>query len=495
MLFCRITIEISQEDILEGFAGELPPRGIRLEGPPGAGKTTYLRHVVHTWSTKYLEWSQDPLTEKPMPKWTLMVYIPGRVMKGNIRKAIHDHLWCADNDKEVLMKHVEEGKGVAVIIDAIDEIHDHDVLDNLKESVHEWQSTRGPTFLISARNELCSVDPADFNRFLILEGFTIDQGEEYVKKYFSIGQTSPAIHPVIDFVRRHKCRLEPILCNPLKLHIFCGLTKKGILELHEDTIFDVLTLFEVFEDFLIKREGGPVSQEQSSNFYRLCLYCLMKGFREIPGKLLKQFNIVENYYAFLVKETTIGMNAMPITSYSFHHEMFYEFFSSRCLGILSLHELKAMILLVSSKSSLWNLHKMIFRVILKRCLPNTFELLQMMVRCMLVFIVYYKKETRIPDELLELPKQVRAAVPVIQLLSSQQDEKHTETVTMIWDNINRVFESESVALRRNRWFSRIGIGALSHVLDCLCVCPPEQQQEITKNSLHALMPSVEIRHR
>ena len=422
-----------------------------------------------------------------------MVYIPARAMKGNIHKAIHDHLWCADNDKEVLMKHIEDGEGVGVIIDAIDEIRDLDVLKNLKETVHKWQTTRGPTFLISARNDLCSIDPADFDRFLILEGFTIDQGEEYVKKYFSIGQTSPAIHPVIDFVRRHKCRLEPILCNPLKLHIFCGLTKKGILELHEDTIFDFLTLFEVFENFLIKREGGEVSQEQSSDFYRLCLYCLLQGFREIPGKLLKQFNIVENYYTFLVKETTIGMNAMPITSFSFHHEMFYEFFSSRCVEMMSLNELKAVILLVCCQDSLWNLQKMIFRVILKGGLPNTLGLLQMMVRCMLV--LHYdldgKTGERIPDELIELSKQVRATVPVIQLLYPQRDEN--QTVTIIWDRINSVFGSEVVALRRTGWFS-IDPKIIQHVVYCLRTCPHKQQMEITKSSLHALMPSVEVRN-
>ena len=491
-LFSRTTFEISQECILEGIDDKLPPRGIRLEGPPGAGKTTYLRNIVHTWSTKFLEWSQDPSSQTVMPKWTLMVYIPARTIRGNIHQAIHDHLWCAEKDKKGLMKHMEEGEVVAVIIDAIDEICDYDVLKNLKETVHNWQTTRGPTFLISARNDLCSVDPADFNRFLILEGFTIDQGEEYVKKYFSFGQTSTAGHSVIEYVTRHKCKLESILCNPLKLHVFCALASEGILQLNSHSIFDVLTLFEALEHFLIKREGGPVSQEQSNDFYRLCLYCLLQGFREIPGKLLKQFNIVENYYAFLVQETTRSLNASSVTKFSFHHEMIYEFFAARCVETLPLQDLKALLLLICCKRSLWNVQKLIVEIILKKNLHNCTEILLTMVRCVLILQVSMEKKTnqRVISELLDLPAKIGALVSVKQLLLSRPSADQIKEVNTVWDKINRAFDVDAKELRAVSWFTHVEkVDVLHHVADCLRVCSSEQREMIIRNSVYCLLPN------
>ena len=196
-IICRTTSEsIADGDVFERLGAEPPPQGVRLEGPPGAGKTTYLRHIVHTWSSEFLRLYPDDHIVTPLPKWTLMVYIPAREIEKSKREsktvtqAISDHLWCDVRDKETLMRHVMHGRGVGVLIDAIDEVRDPVVITHLRAYVHKVQTNGGPTFLVSSRSDLCFVPPDDFCRYLVLEGFTPDQGEEFVRRHFSLDQQS-----------------------------------------------------------------------------------------------------------------------------------------------------------------------------------------------------------------------------------------------------------------------------------------------------------------
>ena len=489
---CRIKLELPEGDSFEKIQLQDPqrgttyqqdaPQGVRLYGPPGAGKTTFLRHIVHAWSIDFLE--------KGPGKWTTMVYIPAREIKGSIQDAIKDHLWCDKKDEDILLAHVEEGEGVAIALDAVDEIRDKGVLRNLQEYVHMRQTRGGPRVLISARNGLCTVDPQDFSRFLILEGFTIEQGMEFMRQYFSMGPPLPIHQKAMDYVHRHKDKMEAVLQNPLKLHIFCALTEKGILELGEDFRFEVLNLFEPLEMYLTTCEGGEVTEEQSENFYRLCLFALLSGLRDFPKSLLTQFKIVKNYYAFLVKDETRDKTAKLVTRYSFTHEMIFEYFASRYIEKMETEALKSLLLSVCSKKPLRNVQKVMFEIINQKDLQKE-ELLLMTIRFILILQPLYskKKDSKIVEKWMNLPSEIKTSFSVRQLVLSHQDRKQIREAKSVIKEINKAFDIHTKELRDSRWFQGLQTeGTIKHVVDCLSVCEYQQKEHITESSLHCMLP-------
>ena len=209
---CRMELEkINVEDFFEPLHNQHAPCGVRLEGPPGAGKTTLLRHMVHSWSTDFLQWRRNVSLQGGPPKWTLMVYIQARTIKTTVHQAIKDHLWCEEKDVPLLIDHIKQGDKVLIFIDGEDELRDDGVIENLKTYVHERQTRGGAKFLISSRSYWSSIDSKYFNRFLVLRGFTVEQGEEYIHKVLSnLGQANHPKSPILQYVQRHKNKLESL---------------------------------------------------------------------------------------------------------------------------------------------------------------------------------------------------------------------------------------------------------------------------------------------
>ena len=457
------------------------PQGVRLYGPPGAGKTTYLRHLVHTWSTDFLQ--------KGAQKWTMMVYIPARDIKSTVKQAIKDHMWCEDEDKDILMDHIQRGDRVAIVVDAIDEVRDENILDDLQRYTHTRQTQGGSKILVSARNGLCFINPEHFNRFLTLDGFTFEQGFKFIEQYFSLGKPLPIHQTAKKYVNKHKDKMEAVLCNPLKLHIFCALTEKGFITLDESFKFEVLNIFEPLEKYLTTREGGKVTREQSQNFYRLCFYALLSGMRRFPQHLIMKFNIVDNYKAFLVREEERNQNAELMVNYSFTHEMVFEYFSSKYIEGVDMQSLKSLLLLVCYQTALRNLQNIIFELILRRK-QHKDALLLMMIRGIIVLQFTRVNVTQnIPDGLLQLQDRIKSGVNIEQIILSHQDADQTREVNAIWEVINRAFDTEAEELKAVGWFGGLRKnGTLEHIMDCLRVCTPQQQEEIIRCSLHCLLP-------
>ena len=365
------------------------PRAGRLSGSPGAGKSTCLRYMAYQWSVDFLEKTRESDTIDS-DECTLMVYIPARSIRGSVRDAIRKQLCCEEKDADLLMAHVDQGKGVAILADGIDEIRDHEVIRNLREYVQTRKERGGQQVLVAARTNLSQIPSRSFDRFLVLQGFSPEQGKEYIKKYFSMNQIHKVtIQTVMDYIKKHESQLEGVLMNPLQLYIFCGLTSIGVLKLEDDNIYNVVNLFEPLEKFLIKRESekrGTLlpTEKDSENFYCLCLYALLADLRRFSQSHLEEFNISPNYLVFLKNWDELGRNAEYTTYYEFKHEAIFEYFGSKFIQNSPLPLLQSLILSICCKRSLRNVQKMMMEIVAKRD-ADSMSLYQAIIRAIIIF--------------------------------------------------------------------------------------------------------------
>ena len=486
---CRMELEkINVEDFFEPLHNQDAPCGVRLEGPPGAGTTTLLRHMVHSWSTDFLQWRRNVSWQGGPPKWTLMVYIQARAIKTTVEQALQDHLWCEEKDVPLLTDLIKQGDKVLIFIDGEDELWDDGVIEILKTYVHERQTRGGAKFLFSSRSYLSSINSKDFNRFLVLKGFTTEQGEEYIHKVLSNSrQANHLKSPILQYVKRHKYKLESLLSNPLRLHIFCTLTRKGFLNFAGDAPFKTLDLFEPLERFVLRREGGDVTVDQSQKFYQVCLHAYLLGFREIPDHMIKKFNVTKNYLAFLEKETNTNIYAATSAKYSFSHETIYEYFVSKSIGEMSLEQSKPYLLHIFSKKIYHNIQEMIIEIILRN-FSKEIHFPVILVRSLLVLQIESSLQ-RLPmaeDLLLKIQK----SFSVEEILSDQLSKAKLREANVIWEEINMVFDNGAEKMRATDVFCNLyQEGIIDHIVRSFHVATAKQQFRIIRGTLLRLLPS------
>ena len=534
------------------------PRAGRLSGPPGAGKSTCLRYMAYQWSVDFLEKTQESDTVDS-DECTLMVYLPARSIRGSVRDAIRNQLRCGEKDADLLMAHVDQGKRVAVLLDGIDEIRDAEIIENLREYVRTRKERGGEQVLVAARTDLSQLPSRSFDRFLILQGFSPEQGKEYIRKYFSMDRPhNVTIQTVMEYIKKHESKLEGVLMSPLQLYIFCGLTSIGVLKLEDDNIYNVVNLFEPLEKFLIKREsekrgGLLVTEKDSQNFYCMCLYALLADVRRFSKSYLDKFNISLDYLVFLINWDELGSNAEFKTYYEFKHEAIFEYFGSKFIQNSPLAFLQSMILSICCKTSLRNVQKMMMQIVAKRE-ADSMLLYLAIIRAIIIFQweendIFQWEEDYDPYESLKfecdseidtseseieeawesaddgdnstsksnndmdtsgseiveasgsadnhalstikirlsnLKHRIKTA-SVDEMLLSHQDVDKVREADAIWEVINRAFDSEE--LRVVGLFGGLGKnGTLQHIVDCLKVCTPQQQEEIIRRSLYCLLP-------
>ena len=499
------------------------PRAGRLSGPPGAGKSTCLRYLAYQWSVNFLEKTQE-LDTIDSDECTLMVYLPARSIRGSVRDAIRNQLCCEEKDADLLMAHVDQGKGVAILLDGIDEIRDGEIIENLRHYVQTRKERGGQQVLVAARTDLSQIPSRSFDRFLVLHGFSPEQGKEYIRKYFSMDQLHKVtIQAVMDYIKMHESQLEGVLMNPLQLYIFCGLTSIGVLKLEDDNIYNVVNLFEPLEKFLIKRESekrgsSTPTEKDSQNFYCMCLYALLADVRRFSQSHLDKFNISPNYLVFLKNWDELGRNAEYTTYYEFKHEAIFEYFGSKFIQNSPLALLKSLILSICCKIPLRNVQKMMMEIVAKRD-ADSMSLYLAIIRAIIIFQcdedrdgdnstsesenemdtsesevveVSASAEDHSPSSikcrLLNLKHRIKTA-SVDEMLLSHQDADKVREADAIWEEIDRAFDTDAGELRAVGWFGGLGDnGTLQHIVDCLRVCTPQQKEEIIRRSLYCLLP-------
>ena len=442
-------------------------------------------------------------------QFSTMVYLHVRSIKGSVREAIRSALWCRKEDKDVLMKHVETGDGVAILIDATDELRDEAIIAELKDYV-DGQTGGCQKILVSSRTDLCCIGIEKFDRLLVLQGFTLPQAMDYVASYFPSEDD-----PTRTYINKHQHELEPILTNPLRLNILCELTCRGLMKLIPGETLDLLTLFIPLEKHLIKREvekrgqhqkdgGLQVTDEDGKHFYRMCLFGLLTDVRSFTDQHLKDFKISDIYRdAFLNKSHELDVYANPKVYYTFRHEMLYEVFSALHFYTATEASLKPLLLAICMQKSLRNVQKIVSEILSSKL--NKGDLLLGTIRAILVLQYGGRaKGHPLTEELQKFQKSINPCAE--QLLQSQQTREQVTQANVVWDKINKAFEKLAKEtslvdsstrltdkathnIRTGGWFGDLKEnGTIRHVVDCLKNCSQHQQEEVIRHTVHCLLP-------
>ena len=432
-------------------------------------------------------------------EFSTKVYLHVQSITGSVRQAIRNALWCRQEDKDILMKHIETGDGVALLIDGIDEVVDDTVIGELKAYM-EGLTGGCQQVILSARTDLCHLDQDKFDRILVLQGFTIPQAITYVKTYYP---SEPESDPTLIYINDHKKELEPILTNPLKLHVLCELTSRGFLVLKPGENFDVLKLFIPLENHLIRREVERRQQQKASagnepkvcdedpeRFYCMCLYGMLSGIKAFTTKHLKDFQISEIYRdVFMTKCVRTGLDAQTEVYYSFGHKMFYEVFAASHLQRASEDILKPLILAICRQKSMRNVQKIVCELLSRKELHRE-NLLLSTLRAIVILQYEQTSGRPIPKEIQNLQRSSWSDSSMEQLLQSHPGEEMIKEANDVWGRINRAFDSNADAeLRSTACFKELERnGTIRHLVDCVQSCPTHMQEEIMRHTVHKLLP-------
>ena len=441
---------------------------------------------MRTWSQDFLNKENSGFVDD---LHTMMVYIPAGKIKSTVQEAIRDNLRCKESHVDLLMTHVQEGEGVAIVIDALNEIRDEKVRRNVEQYVQERQMRGGPQVIVSARTDLCTINSLDFDLHLSLKGFSNTQGKLYSDTFFGrVSRSEVDRRDVLRFLNEKEAEMEVILQSPLRLHVFCALTARGFLELDDSSISNTHRLFEQLESCLLSRESQRedrqiVTDQESLDFYRMCLLAILSGLREFPKAMLEKFNISESFHVFLDKHDTLGPDGVYTSYYSFQHEMLFEYFASRAIENLPLPGLNSLLLLVCRNASLRNVQKLMFQLLLKN---NNEELALAMLRIIIYFQIEEARVIPILEYLWDIDSDKSITESLEGILKSDTEGWKKDRIDSSWRAINQDFDKH--AKEKGLFHKLEKNGILAHIVDCLRQCGPQPEERILKETLFRLLP-------
>ena len=309
------------------------PRVVLIEGNPGMGKTTYCQKLAHDWSVGEI----PPDASFPEVEILLLLKCRDMHMKtANIEEAIDDQLLPQDagkKEKEDFFHFIRSNQSkILLILDGLDELR-QELLPSIQQLIQGKIFSN--TFLVlTARHEEGIRLRRYCDTLLEITGYTNDDVDSYVKKYFSKHENQSLAEEMIQQLKINT-ELRELTANPLNTALLCLLCEEtnGIFPSSRTKIYDDLVSCALRRYFT--KRGVPLSDddplERCSNelnqLGETAFEALLKNqlYFSRDDQTSESTDFLQ--LPFLSREPSLS-KIRPKPCYAFTHKTFQEYFAA-----------------------------------------------------------------------------------------------------------------------------------------------------------------------
>ena len=309
------------------------PRVVLIEGNPGMGKTTYCQKLAHDWSVGEI----PPDASFPEVEILLLLKCRDMHMKtANIEEAIDDQLLPQDADKkekEDFFHFIRSNQSkILLILDGLDELR-QELLPCIQPLIQGKIFSN--TFLVlTARHEAGIRLRRYCDTLLEIIGYTNDETDSYIKKYFSKHEDQSLAEKMIQQLKID-IKLRELTANPLNTALLCLLCEetKGIFPSSRTKIYDDLVSCALRRYFI--RKGVPLSDDdplercsdELNQLGETAFEALLKNqlYFSRDDQTSESTDFLQ--LPFLSREPSLS-KIRPKPCYAFTHKTFQEYFAA-----------------------------------------------------------------------------------------------------------------------------------------------------------------------
>ena len=309
------------------------PRVVLIEGNPGMGKTTYCQKLAHDWSVGEI----PPDASFPEVEILLLLKCRDMHMKtANIEEAIDDQLLPQDagkKEKEDFFHFIRSNQSkILLILDGLDELR-QELLPSIQQLIQGKIFSN--TFLVlTARHEEGIRLRRYCDTLLEITGYTNDDVDSYVKKYFSKHENQSLAEEMIQQLKINT-ELRELTANPLNTALLCLLCEEtnGIFPSSRTKIYDDLVSCALRRYFT--KRGVPLSDDdplercsdELNQLGETAFEALLKNqlYFSRDDQTSESTDFLQ--LPFLSREPSLS-KIRPKPCYAFTHKTFQEYFAA-----------------------------------------------------------------------------------------------------------------------------------------------------------------------
>ena len=218
---------------------------VLVEGSPGIGKTTFCLKIVNDWARKAIPKKHD------FPVFELMLLLKCRDMDGDLTQAIDDQLLPEDmtkKKKKKLLDYINNEKEqdkILIILDGLDELPQ--VAEKAVDKLLRRKVLSSCSVLATSRQEK-GIEIRQrhvFDTLLQINGFTIEDASEYIRKHFrAVGRSQADLlkgECLIQAIEEN-IFLHALRNNPLNVLLLCIVFEdhKGELPSNRTKLYQII---------------------------------------------------------------------------------------------------------------------------------------------------------------------------------------------------------------------------------------------------------------
>ena len=325
---------VNMTDVFKSHPECHNPRVVLIEGNPGMGKTTYCQKLAYDWSVGEIP-SDGSFSEVKM---LLLLKCRDIHMKtASIEEAIDDQLLPQDagkKEKEDFFHFIRSNQSrILLVLDGLDELRD-DLVQGFLPLI-QGKVFANVYLILTSRHEAGMKVRRYCDNLLEIIGYTQEDVESYIKKYFSSHEDQSLADKMIQKLNGDR-HLKELTANPLNTALLCLLCEetRGEFPSKRTKMYDDLVACAL-RRYFAKRgislgDEDPVEQcaSELNQLGKMAFEALLKNQLYFTQDEMKSPPTVDFLrLPFLSREPSVS-KIRPTPCYAFTHKTFQEYFAA-----------------------------------------------------------------------------------------------------------------------------------------------------------------------